>query len=195
MRQFLLFVFALLIPSFLLWTATGNKLELPAIGLANLILSNWLPDTVHALLVDGGRALLMTEFGEKNGQPIALAAAEYRLGFKVNPRTVSYSLPFYTALYFATPRQEYLVNYLLGLSLLYVFVVLGTVCLCLKELMVNLGGLFLEQPGVPGANVIGILYQFNVLIIPTLAPTMLWVWQSRDSNLLKEAMGTRPAVE
>jgi hypothetical protein len=189
MRQFLLFVFALLVPCFVLWTAAGNTIALPATGLANLALSNWFPDMVHALMVDGPRTLLMTEMGEKNGQPVPLSGAEFRLGFRINPLTVSYSLPFYTALYFATPRKEYLVNYLLGLSLLYGFVVIGVISLCLKELMVNLGNLFLEQTGAPGANVIGTLYQFNVLIVPTLVPVMLWVWQSRETDLLRDALG------
>lgn len=192
-RQFLLYVFTLLIPCFVLWTVISSALAVPAIGLVHLALTHWFPDTVNALYLDGTHALLMTEFGEKDGGLVPLAGAEYRLGFQINPRILSYSLPFYTALHFATQKQEYLVSYMWGLLILYPLVVFGLLCLCLKELMINLGGTFFDQLGVfvPNANVIGILYQFNVLIVPTLAPALLWVWQSRDTPLLRMALGTR----
>ena len=68
--------------------------------------------------------------------------------------------------------------------------IFGLLCLCLKELMVNLGGTFFGQPDafVPNANVIGILYQFNVLIVPTLAPAIIWIWQGRNTPLLKSSL-------
>jgi hypothetical protein len=193
LRQFLLYVFALLIPCFVLWTVTSGALATPAVGLVHLILTHWFPDVVNALYLDGPDALLMTQFGESNGQLVPLADAEYRLGFKVNPRILSYSLPFYTALHFATQREEYLGSYLWGLLLLYPLLAFGLLCLCLKELMINLGSHFFDQAGifVPGANVIGILYQFSVLIVPTLAPAIIWVWQSKDSPLLKDALAAR----
>ena len=195
MRQFLLYTFALLIPCFVMWHVTSGMLAVPAVGLVHLALTNWFPDVVHALLLNGTDALLMTEFGEKNGALVPLAGAEFRLGFQVNPRILSYSLPFYTALHFATQRQEYLVDYLWGCLILYPLMVFGLLCLCLKELMVNLGAQFFNQPGVfvPNADVIGILYQFSVLIVPTLAPAILWAWQSKDSALLQGALGARSA--
>jgi len=191
MRQFLLFVFALLIPTFVLWTVASGPLAAPAIGLVNLILTHWFPDVVNTLYVDGSQALLMTEFGEKDGMLAPLAGAEYRLGFPVNTRILSYSLPFYTALHFATQKKEYLYSYVRGLLILYPLFVFGLLCLCLKELMVNVGATFFNQPGVfvPNANVIGILYQFNVLIVPTLAPAIVWLWQSKESQLLRSALG------
>ena len=69
----------------------------------------------------------------------------------------------------------------------YGLFVFGLVCLCLKELMVNVGAPFFNQPGalVPYAEVIAIAYQFSVLIVPTLAPAALWIWQSKDSQLLE----------
>ena len=191
MRQFLLYVFILLIPFFVLWTVFSGPLAVPAIGLVNLILTHWFPDVVNTLYVDGSHALLMTEFGEKDGRLVPLIGAEYRLGFQVNTRILSYSLPFYTALHFATQKQDYLISYVWGVLILYMFFVFGLLCLCLRELMVHLGANFFNQPGafVPGANLIGILYQLNVLIVPTLAPAVLWLWQSKDSPLLLNALG------
>ena len=193
-RQFLLYVFVLLIPCFALWTVASGPLAMPAIGFVNTVLTHWFPDVVNALYFDGAKALLMTEFGEHGGKPGPLAGAEYRLGFEVNTRILSYSLPFYTALHFATQKKDYLNSYVWGLLVLYPLMAIGLLCLCLKELMVGLGPLFFEQPDVfvPNSNVIGILYQFSVLIVPTLAPAALWVWQSRESPLLREALLRKP---
>ena len=104
---------------------------------------------------------------------------------------VTVSVPFYTVLHFATPRTTYLGSYLYGLIILYLLMIFGLLCLCLKELMVNLGGTFFEQPDVfvPNANIIGILYQFNVLIVPTLAPAIIWIWQGRNTPLLRSSLG------
>jgi hypothetical protein len=197
MRQFLLFVFALLIPCFVLWTVASATLALPAVGLVNLTLTHWFPDVVNSLTADGSHVYLLTEFGEKDGKLIALVDAEYRLGFQINTRILSYSLPFYTALHFATQKDDYLSSYLWGLLVLYPLFVFGLLCLCLKELMVNVGAHFFNQPGifVPDANVIGLLYQFSVLIVPTLAPAIVWVWQSKDSPLLQNALGNAPELD
>ncbi len=105
MRQFLLFVFVLLIPCFALWTVASGLLAIPAIGLANTVLTHWFPDVVSAVYVQGEEALLMTQFGEHNGRVIPLSEAEYRMGFELNTRILSYSLPFYTALHFATQKK------------------------------------------------------------------------------------------
>jgi len=193
LRQFLLYVFTLLVPCFALWTVASGPMAIPAIGFVNSLLTHWFPDIVNALYVNGPKALLMTEFGEKGGMLIPLAQAEYRLGFEVNPRVVTYSLPFYTALHFATQKKEYLGSYLWGMLVLYALIVFGLLCLCLRELMVNLGAAFFTQDGVfvPNAEVIGILYQFSVLIVPTLAPAVLWVWQSQQSPLLRNAFVKR----
>jgi hypothetical protein len=188
-RHFLVFVFALLIPCFALWTALSALLAVPAIGFVHTALTNWFPDVVHGLHLQGAEGVLLTEFGESNGRLVSLQEAEYRLGFIVNTRIVSYSIPFYTALHFATPKKEYLGSYLWGLLVLYPIFAFGLLSLCLKELMVNLGAAFLDQPDVfiPDANVIGLLYQLNTLIVPTLAPALLWAWQSRETPLFRTA--------
>ena len=187
MRQFLLFVFTLLIPFFALWTIASAPIALPAVGIVSNLLSNWFPDVVNALYFSGPEAILMTEFGESAGQLIPLSQAEYRLGFEINTRILSYSLPFYTALHFATEKKSYLADYLWGVLILYGLFIFGLVCLCLKTLMVSVGAPFFNQAGVfvPNAEVIAITYQFSVLIVPTLAPAVLWISQSKDSKLLQ----------
>ena len=190
MRQFLLFVFTLMIPCFALWTVAGAPLAGPAIGFVNVVLGNWFPNVVYDFFVDGNRVLLMTQFGEEGGKLIPLSQSEYRLGFELNPRILTYSLPFYTALHFATQKKEYFAGYLWGVIALYIMIALGMLALSMKELMVNVGDPFLNQPGVfvPSPNLIGLTYQLSVLIVPTLGPAALWMWQSRESALLKPSL-------
>ena len=197
LRQFLLFTFVLLIPCFALWTVASAALALPAIGFVNTMLTAWFPDVVNAVYAQGSEALLMTEFGELNGKLVAPQESDYLLGFKLDSRILSYSFPFYTALHFATPRQDSLSKFFWGLLTLYVLFILGLLCLCLKELMVNLGAVFFTQAEVfvPHADIIAILYQLNVLIIPTLAPAILWAWQNRDTPLLRDVFTAGIATE
>ncbi len=187
LRQFLLLVFVLLIPCFALWTVASGPLAVPAIGFVNSVLTAWFPQMVDTLYVDGNRALLMTNFGEIGGKLIPLSQTEEQLGFPLNPGILSYSLPFYTALHFATQRENYLNTWVIGVLVLYPLIALGLVSVCLKTLMVGLGRVFFEQPGVwvPDPNLIGLFYQMNVLLVPTLAPVMIWLWQSRSTPLLR----------
>jgi hypothetical protein len=192
LRQFLLFVFVLLIPCFALWSFLGAALATPVIGLAHLILSNWFPDIVNVVYQDGADAMLMTRLDQVNGQLVKTDVADAGLGFKVNTRIISYSIPFYAALHFATEKRDYLANFFWGLLVIYPFILLGLVSICLKDLMVSFGSTFLEQPGVfvPGADVIGIAYQLNVLLVPTLVPILVWAWQSRQTPLLRGMLGS-----
>jgi len=188
LRQFLIFVFVLLAPCFALWSAIGAQLATPVIGLTNLILGHWFPEVVKVVYQEGADAILMTYFDQVGGRLVHAAETGESIGFVLNIRILTYSIPFYAALHFATEKEEYLAGFIWGVLLLYPFILLGLLCLAMKDLMVNLGPAFLDQPGVfvPGADLIGILYQLSVLIIPTLAPACIWVWQSRETQLFMQ---------
>ena len=188
--QFVLFVFVLLIPCFALWSFLSAALVTPVIGLANLILSNWFPDIVNVVYQQGADAMLMTRLDEINGQLVPTDVTDAGLGFKANTRIVSYSIPFYAALHFATEKKDYLANFFWGLLAIYPFILLGLISICLKDLMAGFGTIFLDQPGVPvpGPGLIGISYQLSVLIVPTLLPVAVWAWQSRDTPLLRSLL-------
>ena len=191
LRQFLLFVFVLLIPCFAIWTFLSAALVTPVIGLVHLTLSSWFPGIVNVVYQQGADLLLMTSLDQVGGRLVQAEVASEGLGFKVNTRTVTYSIAFYAALHFATEKKGYLVNFFWGLLILYPFIYLGLICVCLKELMVGFGNTFLEQPEVfvPGPDLIGIAYQLSFLIIPTLVPVLVWAWQSRDTPLLRGLQG------
>lgn len=185
LRQFLLFVFALIVPCFALWTVAADFLAMPVVGLADMILQAWFPAVVEGLRFQGSDVVLLTRFGDVDGKPVAAELAEYQLAYLVNPAILSYSLPFYATLHFATQKDSYLGSFVTGVFLLYPLILFGLLCLCMKDLMINLGSLFMEQPGVwlPPGNAIALLYQLSVLIVPTLAPICVWAWQNRETEL------------
>jgi len=196
-RQFTLFVFLLLVPCFAIWAFFSAALITPVIGLVHIALANWFPDIVNTVYPDGAHAILLTRFDQVGGQFVPSADADAALGFKINTRIVSYSIPFYAALHFATEKKAYLADFVWGVLTLYIFIFVGIVMLCMKNMMVTLGSIFLQQPGVwvPGPDTIGILYQFSVLIVPTLLPVLIWAWQSRHTPLLEMLDARRDAAE
>ncbi len=194
LRQFLLFVFALIIPCFALWTLAADAIAMPVVGLADMILGAWFPNVVDALVFHQSDVMLLTLFGDLDGRPVPADQSEFQLAFRINPAVLTYSLPFYATLHFATPREGYLYDFLVGVLVLYPLILVGLVTLCMKDLMLHLGPLFMEQPGVllPHANLIALAYQLNVLIVPTVAPIALWAWQSRDTSLFLSVLGRAP---
>lgn len=198
LRQFLIFVFVLLFPCFALWTFASPGLVTPVIGLVNIILTNWFPDIVSVVYQDGANAILMTLFDQVDGQWLRATEVGAGLGFKVDTRILTYAIPFYAALHFATEKKAYLTQFFWGLTLIYPCILIGIVCIFLKDLMLTMGPVFMEQEAVfvPGANVIGILYQFSVLIIPPLVPALIWAWQSRTTPLLRGLLsGIEPPTQ
>ena len=45
-----------------------------------------------------------------------------------------------------------------------------------EDLLLMSGMAFLDAPDAPPADLIVLMYQFNVLLMPTLAPVCLWFW-------------------
>jgi hypothetical protein len=187
LRKFLLRVFVLLLPCFALWSFASDWLAMPAIGFSNMILTDWLPDIVRGVLTRGPDAVVVTQFGQLNDQLVSAYEAGDALAFVLNTRILSYSIPFYAALHFALAGDKLWSRFFQGCLALYALLVFGLVSLALKELMVNLGTVFVEHPAaaIPHPNVIAVLYQLNVLIIPTLAPILIWAWQNREADLFR----------
>lgn len=191
LRQFLLLVFSLLLPCFALWYFVSDAIALPAIGFAKMILTSWLPNIVETLVPRGAEVILLTQFGELDGRLVAARQTGEALAFVINTRILSYSIPFYTALHFALARDNIWSRYFTGFVVLYALLVVGLVSLALKDLMVTLGTTFLDHPAsaIPHPNIIALFYQLNVLIVPPLAPVVIWVWQNRYAPLFGTLTG------
>jgi hypothetical protein len=127
--------------------------------------------------------MVFSQFGESDGTIVPLADAEYQLAFPQSVRLLSYSLPFYTALHFASSIEASFERYARSVLVLWILMFVGFIAVALKDLMLGIGTLMFETstPLLPPPAAIGLVYQFSVLIVPTVAPILLWGWVVRDS--------------
>jgi hypothetical protein len=192
LHHFVGLIFLWMIPCFVVWASLSGALAIPAVWLNNLVLTYMLPDIVYSFSSTGPEALLATHFGELDGDITSAQLAGYRLAFPIDTRILSYSLPFYAALHFATETtagtgaggNSYL-KFGKGVLVLYPLLILGMIAVNLKNLMLGLGGVFMDNGSTAGP-VIAMMYQLSTLMIPPLAPIMVWAWQSKDSPLLQQ---------
>lgn len=193
--RFVATVFALLPACFLIWFALSSFLAAPAVMVARPILLGWLPGVVDAVQLQGAQMLVLTGFGESGGEVMAAGAAGNQLGYPVNTRAMSYSMAFFAALHFATPQRAGLDRFAWCLVVLWALLAIGLVATTMKNLMLGLSGTFLQVPGVPPADAIALVYQFSTIMVPPLAPVVLWAITARDSDTFRALLPTslRPA--
>lgn len=191
--RFMAWVLLLLLPFFGLWYATGALPVAPAFYVSQLALENLLPGLVGTINLDGTRMLVVSTFGELDGATLPAREAGNQLAFPAETRLVSYSIPFFAALLFASRVSQPVERFARGLILLWLVMALSLISICLKNLMLGLGANFYTAAGVPlpPPPVIALLYQLSTLILPTLAPVLAWLWLARDSAVLAQ-MGPRP---
>ena len=181
-RQFVLTLILMPI-TFGIWYAAGTLFAAPAVWLCDFLLSSAYPNIVEALGLQGVTVLARTQFGEDGGVIMAAAEAGNQIALEINTRLVSYSIAFYAALLVASNLKDAIYKFCIGLFWLWLIMAFGLASILGKDLLLVVGAPFLNAPGVPPADLIALTYQFNVLLMPTLAPVCLWFWQLRGSPL------------
>lgn len=181
-RQFVLTV-TLMPITFGIWYAAGMLFAAPAVWLCDFLLSSAYPNIVEAVGLQGVEVLVRTQFGEDGGVVMAAADAGNQIALEINTRLVSYSIAFYAALLMASNLKDAIYKFCIGLFWLWLIMAFGLASILGKDLLLMVGAPFLNAPGVPPADLIALTYQFNVLLMPTLAPVCLWFWQLRGSPL------------
>ena len=181
-RQFVLTV-TLMPITFGIWYAAGTLFAAPAVWLCDFLLSSAYPNIVEAVGLQGVEALVRTQFGEDGGVIMAAADAGNQIALEINTRLVSYSIAFYAALLIASNLKDAIYKFCIGLFWLWLIMAFRLASILGKDLLLMVGAPFLNAPGVPPADLIALTYQFNVLLMPTLAPVCLWFWQLRGSPL------------
>lgn len=183
-------VFIWLIVWFTGWYFVSSILAIPAVRLSEAILTFFLPDFVYEINLTGSQAVLVSNFGELDGEIVSGRLAGNQLAFLVNTQILTYSLPFYGALSYATKEGVEWMEFISGLFVLYLLIVFGMISICLKNLMVGLAPVFVDGMSVTG-SFIGVISQFSTLIIPTLAPLLIWAWQSRNNPYLRQLLARK----
>ena len=181
-RQFVL-TLVLMPITFGIWYAAGTLFAAPAVWLCDFLLSSAYPNIVEAVGLRGVEVLARTQFGEDGGVIMAAADAGNQIALAINTRLVSYSIAFYAALLMASNLKDVTYKFCIGLFWLWLIMAFGLASILGKDLLLMVGAPFLNGPGVPPADLIALTYQFNVLLMPTLAPVCLWFWQLRGSPL------------
>ena len=181
-RQFVLTLILMPI-TFGIWYAAGTLFAAPAVWLCDFLLDSAYPDIVDAVGLQGVVVSVRTQFGEDGGVIMAAADAGNQIALEINTRLVSYSIAFYAALLMASNLKDAMYKFCIGLFWLWLIMAFGLASILGKDLMLVVGAPFLNAPGVPPADLIALTYQFNVLLMPTLAPVCLWFWQLRGSPL------------
>ena len=181
-RQFVLTLILMPI-TFGIWYAAGTLFAAPAVWLCDFLLDSAYPDIVDAVGLQGVVVSVRTQFGEDGGVIMAAAEAGNQIALEINTRLVSYSIAFYAALLVASNLKDAIYKFCIGLFWLWLIMAFGLASILGKDLLLVVGAPFLNAPGVPPADLIALTYQFNVLLMPTLAPVCLWFWQLRGSPL------------
>ena len=185
-RRFFGFVVLLLPTAFIIWHALGSVLAAPVVWVAGELLHWWLPELISEVTLDGTRMVIAAAVGELNGAILPAAEAGNQLAFQLDTRTLTYSIPFYAALHFATPMESTLERFARGLLILWLLVIVGLVCTTLKDLMLALGETFFATAPLPPASAIALSYQFSVLMVPPVAPMLLWAFEARNLGLFPQ---------
>ena len=181
-RQFVL-TLALMPITFGLWYAAGTLFAGPAVWLCDVILSGAYPGVIDDIGLQGLKLVAITQFGDLDGQLMRAQDAGNQIALQINTRLVSYSIAFYAALLLASNLKDGVYKFCVGLAWLWITMAFGLASIIGKDLLMMVGSPFLQAPGVPHADVLALTYQFNVLLMPTLAPVFIWFWQLRGSPL------------
>ena len=182
-RQQVVTTLLLLLITFGLWFTAEPLFAAPAKWLAEVLLTTWLPGIVNGTISEPGALLIVTNFTDTNGAIALAREGEDGLAFRLNTRLVSYAIPFYAALLWGSRVASPFNTFAWGLFVLWACMGIGLSAMAAKDLMLVIGEPFLGAAWVAPAPVIAVSYQFSVLLMPTLAPVLLWVLQLRGSPL------------
>ena len=80
---------------------------------------------------------LLSTLGERDGAILPAREAGNQLAFSADTRVLSYSIPFYAALHFATPGEAAWERFLQGLLVLWLLLTAGMMATALRDLMLG----------------------------------------------------------
>jgi len=176
---FLLRVIGAMVPAFFIWWIIGSVWLQPAVILTDYLLSAWFPYTFYDLKLVGNIVVALTQWDNVNGTFVPSSMIGTHLGINFNIRVLSYSFPFFFALQIALWDIQNTVKIAMALIALYLVLIISMAVVLAKMIMINLGlePVFIETTLYWYANpeLIILGHQAATLLLPTLAPTLLWI--------------------
>ena len=182
LHQFILGVIIWFPVTFFIWYSTANYHLAPIAWLSNLLFSWWMPDALMWVKLDQHTLVIASNFGVNSmGQIVSPPTGNDVLGYHSNPLIYSYGLPLLYSLILATPEKDKWLKLIIGTFFLLPTELFSMVFSILKTLTFEVGTAFQQQQGLSQIDIdsIAIAYQAGALIIPMVAPLIIWVTMHR----------------
>lgn len=167
---------------FFLWFYLASPIIFPVTSLAGWILGGLLPDLIIDVKQFGYTLEVTTRIAADVAPEVGRRGTPV-VALDVNPMIYAYGLPLFAGLVMATPlspgRRALQIG--VGYLVLVPVQVWGVCWEVLKILAFELGERGSEAVGATGLNdnVIALCYQFGYLILPAVAPVVIWVLFNR----------------
>lgn len=183
LHRFMLGVLIFFPLTFFIWYVTASFHLAPVILATSWLLNLLTPDALMWLKLDGHILVLASNFGhDATGNIVSPPVGEDVLGFHLNPLIYCYSLPLLAALTLATPVKSKWGNLFWGSLLILPTEVFSMVFSVLKTLTFDVGAAFQAQQAMSptGADLIALGYQTGTLLLPMIAPLIIWTGLNRE---------------
>jgi hypothetical protein len=162
----------------LVWVPLSPWTSYPAAGLAHVVLGNGARDWVRSIEKSPGRLEVETRV-RVAGAEGGVANQHAELVAEANPARYAYGLPLFMALLFAARSRHWLRRALGGYLLLLIPQSFSLTVDILRQILVVGGGAAALGVAPWQLEAIALGYQVGSLLLPTLAPVMLWLWLDR----------------
>lgn len=181
-QRFILAVLLFLPITFACWYWAAIVHLAPLTWLTEQLLQLTFPQSVLWLKLDSSTLVLASNFGaDASGAIVSPPSSDDLMGFHLNPLIYTYSLPLLFALILATPAankgQQLLWASLLWLPLACFSMFFSV----LKVLTFDVGVAFQQQQALSSWSLdwIALAYQTGTLILPMIAPLVIWMALNR----------------
>lgn len=166
------------------WYYMASLLTWPIKSLMHLWVPDLFPEVIAAVEQSGHFLHVVLESMPAQAAGGVPDAAPTRAAFQVNPLIYGYSMPLYTALLLASPGSENqkLMRWGTGMLILLPIQAWGVFFDILSKLLFFLGpeiaAAMAFSPAERELSALG--YQFGYLILPAVAPLVIWLGLHRD---------------
>ncbi len=183
--QFLLKTLLWLIPAFVAWYLLGPILLVPTVGLTHLTFTHFFSYAVSAVEQQGGVVDVVTRFtATASVNATTSSGLQGDVVFTINALKYAYGVPLFLGLILATPSswRNKLKRSVIGYCCLIPIQTWGLVCDALVVLVFKLDHSIGLQMGTTPLTreLLALSYQLGFLILPAIAPLLIWAFLSRD---------------
>ena len=181
-QTFVLGVLLFLPITFAIWYLAAVVHLAPLTWLTEQLVQLIFPQSVLWLKLDGNTLVLASNFGtDANGAIVSPPVSDDLMGFHLTPLIYTYSLPLLFALILATPVASKWEQLLWGSLLWLPIACFSMFFSVLKLLAFEVGPAFQQQQGLSQwmFDVIALAYQTGTLILPMIAPLVIWMALNR----------------